>query len=279
MHTPYWASHLNQGRTLGSCHPLSTSCLMPHLIPLACTIAPARPRLKVLRCASNALTHHCASRAVGCRRAAFHGNRQPAAALPEHQHPWQQPVKRPQPPVQHSPGCAPALNSEPGSVFARSTERCCSTLQLLKEGSSAARARILSRAKADFGMTVAWVLGGAGLECSQGKGCKRAGVGFRLTADRVPGCAIGRGWNFNAARARVTEAGFRPTADWPSLTDGLTNCQAVQQGGSPQHPREEAPQEEDSEESIEAVENLLESYFMQIDSLYDRLVSMGALCA
>ncbi len=34
--------------------------------------------------------------------------------------------------------------------------------------------------------------------------------------------------------------------------------------------------EEDSEESIEAVENLLESYFMQIDSLYDRLVSMGA---
>ncbi|CAK0784123.1 hypothetical protein CVIRNUC_007326 [Coccomyxa viridis] len=51
--------------------------------------------------------------------------------------------------------------------------------------------------------------------------------------------------------------------------------QALQQGGSPQHPREEAPQEEDSEESIEAVENLLESYFMQIDSLYDRLVSMG----
>ena len=62
------------------------------------------------------------------------------------------------------------------------------------------------------------------------------------------------------------------------MTDGLTNCQAVQQGGSPQHPREEAPQEEDSEESIEAVENLLESYFMQIDSLYDRLVSMGAPC-
>ena len=131
-------------------------------------------------------------------------------------------------------------------------------------------------------MTVARVLGGAGLECSQGRGCKRAEADFRLTADRVPGCAIGRGWNFNVAMARVwngAETDFRPTADWPSMTDGLTDCQAVQQGGSPQHPREEAPQEEDSEESIEAVENLLESYFMQIDSLYDRLVSMGALCA
>ena len=53
-------------------------------------------------------------------------------------------------------------------------------------------------------------------------------------------------------------------------------CQGVTQGGSP-HTHEETPQvEEDSEESIEAVENLLESYFMQIDSLYDRLVSMGA---
>lgn len=34
--------------------------------------------------------------------------------------------------------------------------------------------------------------------------------------------------------------------------------------------------ENDSEESIEAVENLLESYFMQIDASYDRLVSIGA---
>ncbi len=48
------------------------------------------------------------------------------------------------------------------------------------------------------------------------------------------------------------------------------------QGGSP-HTQEDTPHEEESEESIEAVENLLESYFMQIDSLYDRLVSMGAL--
>jgi len=48
----------------------------------------------------------------------------------------------------------------------------------------------------------------------------------------------------------------------------------VQQGGSPVT-HEEMPNEEESEESIEAVENLLESYFMQIDSLYDRLVSMG----
>jgi len=48
----------------------------------------------------------------------------------------------------------------------------------------------------------------------------------------------------------------------------------VQQGGSPVT-HEELPNEEESEESIEAVENLLESYFMQIDSLYDRLVSMG----
>lgn len=31
----------------------------------------------------------------------------------------------------------------------------------------------------------------------------------------------------------------------------------------------------DTEESIEVVENLLESYFMQIDSSYDRLVSIG----
>ena len=60
------------------------------------------------------------------------------------------------------------------------------------------------------------------------------------------------------------------------MTVRLTDRQAAQQGGSPQHAREDAPQEEDSEESIEAVENLLESYFMQIDSLYDRLVSMGA---
>ena len=34
--------------------------------------------------------------------------------------------------------------------------------------------------------------------------------------------------------------------------------------------------ENDNEESIEAVENLLESYFMQIDASYDRLVSIGA---
>lgn len=51
----------------------------------------------------------------------------------------------------------------------------------------------------------------------------------------------------------------------------------MQQGGSP-HTHEDTPHEEDSEESIEAVENLLESYFMQIDSLYDRLVSMGEPC-
>ena len=35
-------------------------------------------------------------------------------------------------------------------------------------------------------------------------------------------------------------------------------------------------EENDMEESIEVVENLLESYFMQIDSSYDRLVSVGA---
>ena len=35
------------------------------------------------------------------------------------------------------------------------------------------------------------------------------------------------------------------------------------------------PPEREDEESIEAIENLLESYFMQIDSCYDRLVSMG----
>lgn len=48
------------------------------------------------------------------------------------------------------------------------------------------------------------------------------------------------------------------------------------QGGSPVT-QEDTPHEEESEESIEAVENLLESYFMQVDSLYDRLVSMGEL--
>ena len=32
-----------------------------------------------------------------------------------------------------------------------------------------------------------------------------------------------------------------------------------------------------SEEAAEAVENLLESYFMQIDGTYDRLVSIGEL--
>ena len=37
----------------------------------------------------------------------------------------------------------------------------------------------------------------------------------------------------------------------------------------------DAQVEDDSEESIEAVENLLESYFMQIDTSYDRLVSIG----
>lgn len=37
-------------------------------------------------------------------------------------------------------------------------------------------------------------------------------------------------------------------------------------------------EENDMEESIEVVENLLESYFMQIDSSYDRLVSVGAAC-
>ena len=30
-----------------------------------------------------------------------------------------------------------------------------------------------------------------------------------------------------------------------------------------------------TEEAAEAVENLLESYFMQIDSTYDRLISIG----
>lgn len=34
-------------------------------------------------------------------------------------------------------------------------------------------------------------------------------------------------------------------------------------------------QVEDESESIDAVENLLESYFMQVDSAYDRLVSVG----
>ena len=41
-------------------------------------------------------------------------------------------------------------------------------------------------------------------------------------------------------------------------------------------PGGDAAVENDSEESIEAVENLLESYFMQIDASYDRLVSIGA---
>ena len=36
-------------------------------------------------------------------------------------------------------------------------------------------------------------------------------------------------------------------------------------------------EENDMEESIEVVENLLESYFMQIDSSYDRLVSVGVV--
>ena len=40
-----------------------------------------------------------------------------------------------------------------------------------------------------------------------------------------------------------------------------------------------AAENDDSEESVEAVENLLESYFMQIDASYDRLVSIGALQA
>lgn len=35
------------------------------------------------------------------------------------------------------------------------------------------------------------------------------------------------------------------------------------------------PQQEDESESQEAVENLLESYFMQIDSTYDRLEAVG----
>ena len=53
-------------------------------------------------------------------------------------------------------------------------------------------------------------------------------------------------------------------------------------GGSPGAHGEggEGAEGDDSEESIEAVENMLESYFMQIDSSYDRLVSVGAqLCA
>lgn len=32
---------------------------------------------------------------------------------------------------------------------------------------------------------------------------------------------------------------------------------------------------EEESESVEAVENLLESYFMQIDTAYDRLVNIG----
>ena len=40
-----------------------------------------------------------------CRRAAFFCNGEPAAAVPEHKHPWrQQPVSGSQSPVQHSPG-------------------------------------------------------------------------------------------------------------------------------------------------------------------------------
>lgn len=36
-----------------------------------------------------------------------------------------------------------------------------------------------------------------------------------------------------------------------------------------------AAESDGSEEAAEAVENLLESYFMQIDGTYDRLVSIG----
>lgn len=49
-------------------------------------------------------------------------------------------------------------------------------------------------------------------------------------------------------------------------------------GGSPRAEGNDpgvANEENDMEESIEVVENLLESYFMQIDSSYDRLVSIG----
>jgi len=56
-----------------------------------------------------------------------------------------------------------------------------------------------------------------------------------------------------------------------------------QGGGTPSSPTggggagaDGAAENDDSEESIEAVENLLESYFMQIDASYDRLVSIGA---
>lgn len=50
----------------------------------------------------------------------------------------------------------------------------------------------------------------------------------------------------------------------------------VSSGGHREGPHEQGPPpDDDSEESIEAVENLLESYFMQIDSSYDRLVSIG----
>ena len=50
-------------------------------------------------------------------------------------------------------------------------------------------------------------------------------------------------------------------------------------GGSPRAQEGYEPaghsDDNDTEESIEVVENLLESYFMQIDSSYDRLVSIG----
>ena len=61
----------------------------------------------------------------------------------------------------------------------------------------------------------------------------------------------------------------------PVAQVGLILFWLARQGGSPHTHEDTTPHEEESEESIEAVENLLESYFMQIDSLYDRLVSMG----
>jgi hypothetical protein len=54
-------------------------------------------------------------------------------------------------------------------------------------------------------------------------------------------------------------------------------CARTPSGGSPTAGEGgEGGEGDDSEESIEAVENMLESYFMQIDSSYDRLVSVGA---
>ncbi|KAK9820945.1 hypothetical protein WJX81_001015 [Elliptochloris bilobata] len=75
----------------------------------------------------------------------------------------------------------------------------------------------------------------------------------------------------NARRSGSMSLGSLPRfSGWPPATPasprGPAGAPAGDGGGAGDN---------DSEESIEAVENLLESYFMQIDASYDRLVSIG----